>query len=59
MMNESIKAVRFAGVNRYLECVDGQITEQRGRDLPADHVASVDVDNEADVDPPGVRFDYG
>ncbi len=47
----------LARVDCHLERVDGEITTQRGRYLPADEATTEDIDHERDVDPAGMRLD--
>src|SRR3954453_11386531 len=42
-----------AGPDAHLQGIEGQVGAQRLRQLPADHTAGVDVDDEGGVDPAG------
>ncbi len=59
MVNQVREVLVSLGVDGHLECVDGQVAAQRGRDLPADDPPREHVDDEGDIDPAAVGLDVG
>ena len=59
MVHQSREVIGRAREDRHLQRVDGKVTAQRGRDLPADDIAAEHIDDKGHIDPARMGLHVG